>query len=166
MVFHSCVPDIQERTEAGRKSRRRNSSLFCLVKPCATTSTSKAESTNTGIHVYICFHYVHLLTSTPALSNFKKKTMSKGHYHLCHYSNQELLKSSWHHRSEKLPNVDRTGQNNSPVVLLCFCYSQDFLQLPLCVSHQKIQNTSKETPEKPLSSSSLNFAEHDTFVTF
>lgn len=82
------------------------------------------------------------------------------------YSNQEFLKSCWYCRSEKLPNVDRTWQNDSSVVLLRFCYSQDFLELNLCISHQKIKNTSKEMPEKPLSSSSLDLAECDTLVTF
>jgi len=52
------------------------------------------------------------------------------------------------------------------MLLLCFCYSQDFLEFNLRISHQKIQNTSKEMPEKPLSSSSLDLAESDQNVNF
>lgn len=43
---------------------------------------------------------------------------------------------------------------------------QDFLEHKLHVSPLKMQNISKEMPENPLSSSSLNLAECDTLVTF
>lgn len=48
---------------------------FCLAAPCTTTSASRAGCANTGVYVYIQFHYVQFLTSTPALRNFKKIPM-------------------------------------------------------------------------------------------